>query len=89
MTDREWRKNGEQQGADEREGAIERERRDNLCVSHVFLRLIITQIRPCFLLIRSAVSLQGVNMHEQTDTLSLQRSDTYSTHTYTRVCACV
>lgn len=67
--DRERRKKGEKK-RENQEG--KRERGDSQFVrSDIFLRLIITQIRSCFLLIRSAVSrdvFKGVNMHKQTHT---------------------
>lgn len=67
--DRERRKKGEKK-RENQEG--KRERGDSQFVpSDIFLRLIITQIRSCFLLIRSAVSqdvFKGVDMHKQTHT---------------------
>lgn len=53
-----------------REAASEqcRERKSQFVHSHVFLRLIIRQIRRCFLLIRSAVTPASFNRDSQTDT---------------------
>lgn len=65
--DRDRRKKGEKKRENQER---KRERGDSQFVrSDIFLRLIITQIRSCFLLIRSAVSrdvFKGVDMHKQT-----------------------
>lgn len=75
MTDRqgeeaERRRKGDQKRNKKKGGGLRGEREESQFVrSHVFLRLIITQIRSCFLLIRSAVSLgifKAVDMHRQT-----------------------
>lgn len=69
----------EREGRTESWKGVKRQREESQFVlSHVSLRLIITQIRSCFLLIRSAVGLdlfREVDMHKQTRRLPCAQSD--------------